>query len=102
MSVQKLKLDCDLHAPLTDAQALVESARCYFCHDAPCIEACPTEINIPQFIRKISTGAVMSAARNILTENIMGGTCARVCPVETLCQKSCVRNKAEDKPVAIQ
>lgn len=101
MSVQKLKLDCDLHAPLTDAQALVESARCYFCHDAPCIEACPTEINIPQFIRKISTGVVMSAARNILAENIMGGTCARVCPVETLCQKACVRNKAEDKPVEI-
>lgn len=87
MSVQKLKLDCDLHAPLTDAQALVESARCYFCHDAPCIEACPTEINIPQFIRKISTGAVMSAARNILTENIMGGHLRSRVPCRNLMPK---------------
>lgn len=96
-----MKLDCDLHAPLSEAQSLIESSRCYFCHDAPCITACPTGINIPQFIRKISTGAVMSAAKDILSENILGGTCARVCPVETLCQEACVRNKAEDRPVEI-
>lgn len=96
-----MKFDCDLHAPLNQAQAQIESARCYFCHDAPCITACPTGIDIPQFIRKIQTGATLSAAKTILESNIMGGTCARVCPVEVLCQGACVRNKAEDKPVEI-
>lgn len=92
---------CDLQKPLDFKNSLVESARCYFCHDAPCIEACPTDINIPGFIRKISTGNVRGAAQEILEQNIMGATCARVCPVEELCQDACVRNHAEDKPVEI-
>jgi glutamate synthase (NADPH/NADH) small chain len=91
----------DLHPPLNPMQAAVESSRCLFCHDAPCTEACPTGIDIPGFIRKISTGNVRGAAKTILDENIMGGTCANVCPVEELCEKLCVRNTAEDKPVEI-
>src|ERR1044072_3123119 len=76
-------------------RALVDSSRCYFCHDAPCIEACPTGIDIPNFIRKISTGNLKGAAIEILDENIMGGICARVCPTEILCERACVGNLAE-------
>ena len=92
---------CDIHPPLDSKLAAFESSRCYFCYDAPCIEACPSEINIPEFIRRIHTGNRKGAAVEILSANILGGTCARVCPVEILCEKACVRNKSEDKPVTI-
>lgn len=91
----------ELHEPLNELQAIQESARCLFCHDAPCMEACPTGIDIPGFIRKIATGNVKGAAITILNENIMGGTCANVCPVEELCEQVCVRNTSEEKPVVI-
>lgn len=91
----------DLHPPLNQLQAAVESARCLFCFDAPCTEACPTGIDIPGFIRKIASGNTRGAAITILEENIMGGTCARVCPVEELCEQVCVKNTAESKPVTI-
>jgi glutamate synthase (NADPH/NADH) small chain len=91
----------DVHRPLSPHEALVESDRCYFCFDAPCTKACPTSIDIPMFIRKISTGNVDGAAETILGANILGGMCARVCPTETLCEEACVRHAAEDKPVRI-
>ena len=91
----------DLHAPLDAHNAAVAADRCYFCHDAPCQVACPTEIDIPQFIREISTGAIGSAATTIFSQNILGGMCARVCPTETLCEEVCVRETAEGKPVEI-
>ena len=91
----------DLHPRLTDHEALVESDRCYFCHDAPCMTACPTSINIPMFIRQISTGLPKNAAQTIYEQNILGGMCARVCPTETLCEEVCVREVAEGKPVKI-
>ncbi len=91
----------DVAPPLDAGRALVESSRCYFCYDAPCIEACPTGIDIPNFIRKIATGNLKGAAVNILEENIFGGACARVCPTEVLCEEACVRNLAEAKPVNI-
>lgn len=91
----------DLHPPLSAHEALVEADRCYFCYDAPCMNACPTSIDIPLFIREISTGNPNGAARTILSQNIMGGMCARVCPTETLCEEVCVREIAEDKPVRI-
>jgi len=91
----------DLNPPLTRMQAEQEAARCLFCFDAPCTEACPTGIDIPGFIRKIATGNVRGAAVTILSENIMGGTCANVCPVEELCEQVCVKNTGEHKPVVI-
>ena len=91
----------ELHTPLTELQAIQESARCLFCHDAPCTEACPTDIDIPGFIRKIASGNVKGAAHTILSENIMGNTCGNVCPVEELCEQVCVKNTAEEKPVVI-
>ena len=91
----------DLHPPLSVHEARVSADRCYFCHDAPCTIACPTTIDIPQFIREISTGVTLAAARTILDQNILGGMCARVCPTETLCEEACVREAAEGEPVQI-
>ncbi len=91
----------DLHPRLDGHEALVAADRCYFCHDAPCITACPTEIDIPLFIRQIATGTPEAAAETILNQNILGGMCARVCPTETLCEQACVREAAEGKPVLI-
>ncbi|GHA41795.1 dihydropyrimidine dehydrogenase subunit A [Amylibacter ulvae] len=91
----------DLHPPLDDHEALVAADRCYFCHDAPCITACPTDIDIPLFIRQIATGTPDASAKTIFSQNIMGGMCARVCPTETLCEEVCVRETAEGKPVEI-
>ena len=91
----------DLHPPLDNHEALVESDRCYFCYDAPCMTACPTSIDIPLFIRQISTGNPLGSAKTIFDQNILGGMCARVCPTETLCEEVCVREIAEGKPVQI-
>lgn len=91
----------DLHPRLDSHEAVVEADRCYFCYDAPCVTACPTGIDIPQFIRQISTGNPTGSAKTIYDQNILGGMCARVCPTETLCEQACVRNDAEGKPVKI-
>ncbi|RWB77927.1 MAG: NAD(P)-dependent oxidoreductase [Mesorhizobium sp.] len=91
----------DLHPPLDHHEALVESDRCYFCYDAPCMNACPTSIDIPLFIRQIATGNPLGSAKTIFDQNILGGMCARVCPTETLCEEVCVREVAEGKPVQI-
>jgi glutamate synthase (NADPH/NADH) small chain len=91
----------DLHPPLDHHEALVEADRCYFCYDAPCMNACPTSIDIPMFIRQIATGNPIGSAKTIFDQNILGGMCARVCPTETLCEEVCVREVAEGKPVQI-
>jgi glutamate synthase (NADPH/NADH) small chain len=82
----------DLKPTYASGEALAEANRCLFCHDAPCIQACPTGIDIPGFIRKISTGNVRGSARTILSANLLGYSCARVCPVEVLCVGACVYN----------
>lgn len=91
----------DLHAPLDRHEARVAADRCYFCYDAPCVTACPTSIDIPLFIRQISTGTPEAAAKTIFDQNILGGMCARVCPTEDLCEQACVREAAEGRPVEI-
>jgi dihydropyrimidine dehydrogenase (NAD+) subunit PreT len=92
----------DLAPALTARQAAIESARCLYCHDAPCTRACPTGIDVAGFIRNIETGNVDGAAIGILKQNIFGGACARVCPTDILCEAACVRNHdAEGRPVAI-
>ncbi len=91
----------DMHQPLERPEALVEADRCYFCFDAPCTTACPTDIDIPGFIQKIRSNNIKGSARTILSENIMGGMCSRVCPTEVLCEQVCVRNTLEDRPVRI-
>ena len=91
----------DMHPPLTPSEAIIDADRCYFCYDAPCTTACPTGIDIPGFIQKIRSGNLRGSAHTILSENIMGGMCARVCPTEVLCEQACVRNTHEDRPVRI-
>ena len=91
----------DLHPPLSKSEALIAADRCYFCFAAPCTTACPTGIDIPRFIQSIRSDDIEGAAFAILSENIMGGMCARVCPTEVLCEEACVRNVHEDKPVDI-
>ncbi|WIE47702.1 NAD(P)-dependent oxidoreductase [Pseudomonas sp. GM17] len=92
----------DLAPPLNDRQAHLEASRCLYCYDAPCVNACPSEIDIPSFIRHIHTDNVQGAAQKILSANILGGSCARVCPTEILCQQACVRNNAQEcAPVLI-
>jgi dihydropyrimidine dehydrogenase (NAD+) subunit PreT len=91
----------DLYKPYNKSQALLEASRCTYCYDAPCIKACPTGIDIPTFIHQIRTQNVKGAAKTILSENIMGGTCARACPTEVLCERACVRHHDQGKPVEI-
>jgi glutamate synthase (NADPH/NADH) small chain len=91
----------DMHPPLTKSEAIIDADRCYFCYDAPCVTACPTGIDIPGFIQKIRSGNLRGSAHTILSANIMGGMCARVCPTEVLCEEACVRNTHEDRPVRI-
>jgi dihydropyrimidine dehydrogenase (NAD+) subunit PreT len=91
----------DLHVPLEPHEVRVAADRCYFCYDAPCVTACPTDIDIPLFIRQISTDRSEAAAKTILDMNILGGMCARVCPTEVLCEQACVREVSEGKPVEI-
>ena len=102
LSQEQLALNFDdAHPPLQSGNATVEANRCYFCYDAPCVKACPTSIDIPNFIRKISTGNIKGSARDIYSKNIMGGMCARVCPTETLCEGACVRTTQDNQPVRI-
>lgn len=86
--------------PLTAQEALIEANRCLFCYDAPCTQACPTHIDVPRFIKKIATGNLRGSASTIFEANLLGATCARVCPVQELCEGACVLG-AEHKPIMI-
>ena len=91
----------DFKPEYTPEQATIEANRCLFCSDAPCINKCPTRIDIPQFIRKIATDNVKGSARTIFDANILGMSCARVCPVEVLCVGDCVYNEMGVPPIQI-
>jgi len=91
----------DLHPALDSQSALAEANRCLFCFDAPCTAACPTHIDVPRFIKKIATGNMRGSAMTILDANILGLSCSRVCPVDVLCEGSCVLLKYNKKPIEI-
>ncbi|MGH7296649.1 MAG: FAD-dependent oxidoreductase, partial [Polyangiaceae bacterium] len=91
----------DGHPPINEMQALAEASRCLYCHDAPCIQACPTAIDIPEFIRRIATRSYKASAKTILESNILGLSCARVCPTEVLCVGACVYNHMDRPPIQI-
>ena len=86
---------------LNEAEAVLESNRCIYCYDAPCIRACPTHIDVPSFIKKIASGNLLGSARVIFDANPIGATCARVCPVDVLCEGACVEKTLMDKPIEI-
>src|SRR4051794_6675735 len=91
----------DLHPALDSQSALAEANRCLYCFDAPCTAACPTHIDVPRFIKKIASGNVRGSAATILDANILGLSCSRVCPVDVLCEGSCVMLRYNKKPIEI-
>jgi len=91
----------EIHPLMTAAEALAEANRCLYCYDAPCTRACPTHINVPSFIKKIATGNLIGSARVIFDANPIGSTCAKVCPVEVLCEGACVEKTLVQKPIEI-
>ena len=92
----------DIRPPFENKTAAVaEANRCIFCYDAPCTKSCPTSINIPKFIKQISTDNIKGSAHTIFTANIMGAGCSKVCPVEKLCEGACVYNLLEEEPIQI-
>ncbi|MES2395596.1 MAG: NAD(P)-dependent oxidoreductase [Bacteroidota bacterium] len=92
----------DVHPPFEHAEgAAIEADRCINCYDAPCTKSCPTSIDVPLFIKQISSGNIKGSAKTIFTSNIMGGGCSKVCPVEKLCEGACVYNLLEEEPISI-
>src|SRR5688572_12192830 len=92
----------DIRPPFENkTAAVVEANRCIFCYDAPCTKSCPTHIDVPKFIKQITTDNVKGSAHTILSSNIMGAGCAKVCPVEKLCEGACVFNLLEEEPIQI-
>ena len=91
----------DLHPAFDSRAVVVESNRCLNCFDAPCMSACPTHIDVPRFIKKIASGNVAGSARAILEANVLGASCSRVCPVEVLCEGSCVMHGRGEKAIEI-
>ena len=91
----------EIHPPLAPQAAVVEAHRCLNCFDAPCTAACPTHIDVPGFIKRIATGNVQGAARRILDANVLGGSCARACPVDVLCEGACVMHRYNREPIQI-
>lgn len=92
----------DIHPPFENfTAAALEANRCIFCYDAPCMKSCPTSIDVPKFIKQISTENIQGSAHTIFSSNIMGGGCSRVCPVEKLCEGACVYNLLEEEPIQI-
>jgi len=91
----------DITPPMTQRQAAIEAARCLYCFDAPCTIACPTHIDVPAFIKKISTGNLLGSAREILSANILGQSCGRVCPTEALCEGACVMHEKGELAIEI-
>ncbi|HET9747415.1 MAG TPA: FAD-dependent oxidoreductase, partial [Chitinophagaceae bacterium] len=110
MAIQKNRLSpeqyeqnfADIRPPFENkTAAVVEANRCLFCYDAPCTKSCPTHIDVPKFIKQISTDNIKGSAHTIFSSNIFGAGCSKVCPVEKLCEGACVFTLLEEEPIQI-
>ncbi len=102
ISIEQIEQNfAEINPPLSQAEAVFEANRCLYCYDAPCAHACPTHIDVPSFIKKIASGNLTGSARVIFDANPIGATCARVCPVEVLCEGACVEKTLMAKPIEI-
>lgn len=91
-----------IRPPLSDEEALAEAQRCFYCeYDVACMRGCPTTIDIPKFIKEIAKGDPEQAARTIMESNVFGAVCARVCPVEKLCEQNCITETIHLRPIPI-
>ncbi|MDO8757253.1 MAG: NAD(P)-binding protein, partial [Elusimicrobiota bacterium] len=97
----QLEVFAELKGPMTREESRIESSRCLYCYDAPCVTACPTHIDIPRFIRQIAAADPLGSGETILEANPLGHSCARVCPVEVLCEGACVYHDWQEKPIEI-
>lgn len=100
MSSQLERNFVEMTGRMTKNEAMEEANRCLYCYDAPCITACPTSIQIPNFIKKIASSNMKGSAMTIMDANPIGASCARVCPTEILCEGACVLNSST-KPIKI-
>ena len=102
ISIEQIEQNfAEINPPLSQAEAVFEANRCLYCYDAPCTHACPTHIDVPSFIKKIASGNLHGSARVIFDANPIGASCARVCPVEVLCEGACVEKTLMDSPIQI-
>ncbi|HMS43420.1 MAG TPA: FAD-dependent oxidoreductase, partial [Pyrinomonadaceae bacterium] len=102
ISIEQIEQNfAEIHPLMSQSEALQESNRCLYCYDAPCTHACPTHIDVPSFIKKIASGNLIGSAKVIFDANPIGSSCARVCPVEDLCEGACVEKTLVKKPIEI-
>lgn len=82
-------------------QAVLEATRCLDCPDPTCVEGCPVNIAIPDFIKNVQRGDIPAAATVLRRTSALPAVCGRVCPQERQCESRCIYNKMKKAPVAI-
>lgn len=81
-------------------EAMEEAARCIHCKNAKCVEGCPVNINIPDFIKEVKEGNIEEAYKVISQSSALPAICGRVCPQESQCEGKCIRG-IKGEPVSI-
>ena len=98
---ERIKSFIEVVSSYNPQQAIAEASRCFTCYNPPCQMACPSRIDIAEFIDRIKTGDTSGAVDVIREENALPGICGRACPVDELCEKNCVRKNVDKEAVAI-